>query len=576
MKRSLALGVLAAGLVVAAACDSGARHIPTGPTFSVSYSIGPITHVSVCLFGASAGFNYNQPATSTAPAQSGTFNLADNECEVETNHADLTGPTDVTVTENVPAGFVVDSITAENTFTHAIVKVLNTNTITVRVSDDVGQVLRFYNHEVPQGVIGDFVWDDVNQNGVQDAGEPGIAGVPVSLGGDASATTTTDANGFYQFTGLCGGNYTVTVGTPAGYVATGANLGGDPARDSNGSPASVALAGCSSVDNTIDFGFYHAPTGAIGDFVWNDANENGIQDAGEAGIAGVTVTLGGAASATTTTDANGFYQFTGLGAGTYTVTVGTPAGFTPTPSNQGGDTNRDSNGSPATVTLPSYNSVDLSIDFGFIPMHVCTPVSNPSNFNGTAVAAGNTIWFNTIFKPKGVPAAGGVVNLTGSTIRMTSGGNVITVNVPDSRVTFSATATSASTVFNPILNRWEITVPRAYTGNIFLAGAAWVAPAGGLPGGANPVTWTGQMTTNMPGFSMNWQWAAAVYTSFGPLGSVGAKPIDGGTMNPYANSDHAGTPESFKSSVVGGARGGGGSNWTGSYSGTVAPPVCVY
>src|SRR4029079_15674882 len=90
------------------------------------------------------------------------------------------------------------------------------------------------------------------------------------------------------------------------------------------------------------------------------------------GIPGVTVTLGGAASATTTTDANGAYLFTGLGAGSYTVTVGTPAGYTPSPSTQGGDTNKDSNGSPASVTLPAFNSVDHSIDFGFVPQVVPT------------------------------------------------------------------------------------------------------------------------------------------------------------------------------------------------------------
>jgi hypothetical protein len=49
---------------------------------------------------------------------------------------------------------------------------------------------------------------------------------------------------------------------------------------------------------------------------------------------------------------------------------------------------------------------------------------------------------------------------------------------------------------------------------------------------------------------------------------VGAKPVDGNTLSIYANSDHAGTPEGFKAFVTGGARGGGGSNWTGSYSST--------
>src|SRR5439155_1097798 len=49
------------------------------------------------------------------------------------------------------------------------------------------------------------------------------------------------------------------------------------------------------------------PTGQIGDFVWNDLNDNGVQDAGEPGIAGLTVTLSGTSSGTTVTNASGGY-----------------------------------------------------------------------------------------------------------------------------------------------------------------------------------------------------------------------------------------------------------------------------
>ncbi len=50
--------------------------------------------------------------------------------------------------------------------------------------------------------------------------------------------------------------------------------------------------------------------------------------------------------------------------------------------------------------------------------------------------------------------------------------------------------------------------------------------------------------------------------------SLGVKPVDDNKASQNKNSDHAGTPENFKSFVIGGARGGGGSNFTGSYSGT--------
>src|SRR5205823_4372818 len=161
----------------------------------------------------------------------------------------------------------------------------------------------------------------------QDAGEPGIQCVAVTLTGPGGTqTTTTDANGFYQFTNLVAGTYTVTVTPPAGYSAATTNApGSTTATDSNSSPATVTLATNSSTDVTIDFGFVN-PQGRIGDFVWNDLNNNGIQDAGEPGLANVTVTLSGPGGPqTTTTNAVGYYEFNHLAAGTYTATVTAPA-----------------------------------------------------------------------------------------------------------------------------------------------------------------------------------------------------------------------------------------------------------
>ena len=86
--------------------------------------------------------------------------------------------------------------------------------------------------------------------------------------------------------------------------------------------------------------------------------------------------------------------------------------------------------------------------------------------------------------------------------------------------------------------------------------------------------------TDKPGVKVNWQWSAAVYTQFSTdPAALMAKPSDTASTQStfYSNSDHAGTPEAFKRSVVGGARGGGGSNYTGSYSstGSVTPEVAT-
>jgi hypothetical protein len=121
-------------------------------------------------------------------------------------------------------------------------------------------------------------------------------------------------------------------------------------------------------------------SGIIGDFVWLDANEDGIQNDGPtSGIGGVTLNLYSAVGhvllRTTATDSDGFYRFTALCRGDYVVEVDAstlPAGVVPTLSNQGGDPTQDSNGSPASVSLADdFFAEDLTIDFGYIRPAVC-------------------------------------------------------------------------------------------------------------------------------------------------------------------------------------------------------------
>ena len=189
-----------------------------------------------------------------------------------------------------------------------------------------------------------------------------------------------------------------------------------------------------------------------------------------------------------------------------------------------------------------------------------------SGFNGNSIAGGNYIWFNSNMKLKSsLPSDGLTIFFRDQTIT----GSDFTASVPDSEVVFSSSATSATTTFDTTSNMWVTTVPLGFSDDIFLSGLAYQVLGDGLPGGENPVTWSGTISSSSSA-SIQWKWGAAVYTSFADYNSIGVKPIHSTSLDAYHNGDQAGTPENEKSFVIGGARGGGGSNWTGSWSATVA------
>ncbi len=237
--------------------------------------------------------------------------------------------------------------------------------------------------------LGDYIWNDLNANGIQDDGETGINGVTVRLqsceGVELQTTTTfaggpndqsADVNGYYEFTELAPGCYQVTFDTPAGFVVSPRQQGTDPALDSDGTLSDPVTLVSGERNATIDAGFYQS--GSLGDYVWNDLNADGIQNDGETGINGVTVKLlscEGVELETTTTfdggpndqsdDPNGFYEFTGLEPGCYKVAFDSPAGFLVSPRQQGTDPALDSDGTLSDeVTLVSGER-NATIDAGF-------------------------------------------------------------------------------------------------------------------------------------------------------------------------------------------------------------------
>jgi hypothetical protein len=95
-------------------------------------------------------------------------------------------------------------------------------------------------------------------------------------------------------------------------------------------------------------------------------------------------------------------------------------------------------------------------------------------------------------------------------------------------------------------------------------GLAYLVPVN-FPGNISNVRWTTNIKINRASTSVNWRWSAAVYTTFAAHSGINVKPITSSNQNPYPNSDAAGTPENFKTSLVSGARGTGGTNYTGSF-----------
>ncbi|HEX7705984.1 MAG TPA: SdrD B-like domain-containing protein [Thermoanaerobaculia bacterium] len=183
--------------------------------------------------------------------------------------------------------------------------------------------------------IGDLVFYDANGNGTRDAGDDGIAGVVVrlytdtdgngsfGLGDTLVASTLTDINGNYLFTGLTAGSYFIdiveeTLPSPALALTT---------SDLTLTPIILASSSTATAWLHADAGYSPAANFAIGNRIWHDVNNNGVQDPGEPGIPNITITVtngtgtGCSPSCTAVTDEGGFWIVTGLTNGTFIVDV---------------------------------------------------------------------------------------------------------------------------------------------------------------------------------------------------------------------------------------------------------------
>jgi len=313
--------------------------------------------------------------------------------------------------------------------------------------------------------VGDRVWLDANGNGLQDSSESGVANVGVTLydavSGQPLVITTTDGAGNYLFENLQPGEYYVAFDSstfPAGHMVTIPDATSDRLEDdqidsdvdpNSGQTPSTGFLSSGQQDTSLDMGLVQPVS--IGDRVWLDANINGVQDDGEAGVAGVGVTLHSQTTGetwTTITDANGNYLFAGLLPGGYSVTFDLatlPAEHGVTPPNIGDDTT-DSDANPSTGQTGSTGflaggTVNNSLDMGVYPLEgevqVGGQIWSDEDLDGTVdeeepVLAGITVALYRASDPN-TPIATQVTDETGSYFfDNLPPGEYITVLVPES------------------------------------------------------------------------------------------------------------------------------------------------
>src|SRR5579864_558519 len=126
-----------------------------------------------------------------------------------------------------------------------------------------------------------------------------------------------------------------------------------------------------------------------------------------------------------------------------------------------------------------------------------------SNFNATAIPAGDIIWFSAVFKLNGsVPSHPVSIAVHNSTIQFTAGSTNYNLNIPGAVVTFSPTVTTSTATFDTANNPQPVWLQNQInpqpSGNTLLQAFAFPVPDGGLPGGIKNVTWTSSFSPIPP------------------------------------------------------------------------------
>ncbi len=241
----------------------------------------------------------------------------------------------------------------------------------------------------PVGTVRGLIYNDQNLNGILEVGEEGVEGVEVALWSDTDSdgspderltATTTGRDGTYEFSDLDPADYIVQLVAPDGFTISPMDAGPeriDSDFSEGGISATVTVEGGDVIE--VDGGIARPRPSTVGDCVWWDLNEDGLQTAGETGAEGLTVNLWVDDDLDGTPDRNidsrittdtGGYLFRDIDASlTYIIQVVIPDGYAISPKDVGGDDALDSDANDDGLTDPFMlrpGVRDVSYDIGLV------------------------------------------------------------------------------------------------------------------------------------------------------------------------------------------------------------------
>jgi serine-aspartate repeat-containing protein C/D/E len=238
--------------------------------------------------------------------------------------------------------------------------------------------LSFLNSDCSRASVGDRVWRDDNGNGIQDPTEPGIAHAQVQLFDGQTRkfirSLQTDLSGRFVFDSLVSGYYYLKFSTPGNLISTSSFRGNNSSLDcdlensfgTGSTPMFYLAPGQQKTD--VDAGFFQYST--LGDFVWEDEDGDGIQDATESGIAGTVFYLlnnSGSIIDSTMSDMRGAYNFTKVVTGDYFIKASVSAPYSISSYKTGNNASKDNDfrlNQMTELIHVNFQQVQNDIDLG--------------------------------------------------------------------------------------------------------------------------------------------------------------------------------------------------------------------